>query len=176
MLGFTPFGFGSPAAYASGSVQPAVSNQSILDCRRWDLPIQAFGDDSTDTSSYGAEGYQKTAEGWLLAATLLWDLRNPPDLISKNGAAIALDNINAGFQLWAYLGDDENYPSDIGAQYYYAPSAKILTQKPVIDAASKKMVAIDIIIKGNSRIYKLPAELPQFGRYMTHLKNRNLVF
>ena len=176
VLGFTPFGLGSPANYSSGSVEPSVSNQSVLDARRWDLLLHSFGDDSTDTSSYGAEGYQKTAEGFMLAASILWDLRRPPDLISKNGGNIAIDNINAGFQLWAYLGDDANYPSDIGAQYYFAPSAKIVMQKPIIDAGTKAMIGIDVVIKGNSRIYKLPAELTQFGKYMTHLKNRNFVF
>lgn len=175
VLAFKAFGSGSPAALVGGGV-PSISGAYTLDCAAWALDLISIHDDDTDTGSFGAANSQKTAEDWILHAQIIWDLRRPPELISKNGLAAGLDNFNAGFQLWAFLGDDANYPSDIGAQYYWAPSGKILQQKPIVDAAGKKMIRMELSIKGNSRIFRLPAESQQMGRYMAALHRRSLVF
>ena len=112
LLGFIPYSGQSASGYNPVNQQTQALANS-LDFKRADLEIISFGDDTTGSGSFGAEGYDKTAEGWQVTAQIIWDLRYPPDMISKNGQAAAVNNFNRGFQLFFFLGDDANYPSSV---------------------------------------------------------------
>jgi hypothetical protein len=170
MLFFCPF-------QGNRNIEPA-GMRTYLDVRRYTLNIQSIMDDTTHTGTFGAQGNEKTCEAYTFSADIIWDLRRPPDWLQKyaaDGGAV-IQNFNLGCRMGFMIGDDANYPSDIGAQYYYSPSMKVLKQVPIIDAETKKMVAFHMEGIGNSRIFKLPSELALFNTYATHLAGRNWVF
>ena len=156
---------------------PSADNSSaVLDAARWDLYLQAVQDDTTDTGHEGGQSIDLTCLPWRLVADIVWDVRFPPDLICKNGLVGVQDNFNSGFRFWAFLGDEANYPADMGAQYYFSPCAKMIVGVPKADPNDKKMMRCHIEIIGSSRIFKLPVELNQYNKYMTSLGTRAKAF
>lgn len=175
--------FGGVLVFApfQGTRLPEPSSSRIyLDCKNWALTIKSYVDDVTHTGSFGAQSVEKTGESFTFSADIIWDVRRPPDMIQKypdglNGVIPTL-NFNKGCRMAFALGSDANYPNDISPTWYFAPSVKVLSQTPIIDANSKKMVAIHIEGIGNSRIFKLPTEQALLDAYNTHLAARNLVY
>jgi hypothetical protein len=162
------------APYQGTRTPEAASTRIYVDCKNWSLNIKSYLDDTTHTGSFGGQSVEKTGESWTFAASIIWDIRNPPDMIQKYQGLAPDLNFNKGCRMAFVLGSDQNYPNDVSATYYFAPSVKVLSQTPIIDANSKKMVAIDIAGVGNSRIFKLPAEQALLTAYNTHLATRNL--
>jgi len=159
-----------------GGIAANPSGQLFLDVLNAKLIIASTVKSYTHSGSYGRRGRNKTAEDWMCSCDLTWDLRKPPDLISKNASTTGQLNWDAGFQFWFFLGDDANYPSDIGAQFYYSPSAKIVSQVTLMDANGEEDIGFHFEIGGNSGIFKMPAEIPELDDYLNHCSSRNYYF
>ncbi len=169
MLGFCPF---------QGNTSVENDNyRNYLDCKSWQLYIKSIFDDTTGTGHFGAQGNNRTAEVSSFIAEIMWDLNAPPPDIQKYGqTGLIIPNWDLGVRMTFLLGDNANYPSDKGAEYYYCPSMKPSVQVPIIDANSKKMIGFHMEGLSNARTYRMPAESSELSRYITHLATRNWVF
>jgi len=89
VLGFLPFQNIACKTYAN-QLPPTV-NCNLMDCKRWELQLINFEDDTTHTGSAGGQGTDAACQGFQLSADIIWDLRNPPDLITRNGGNIVIN-------------------------------------------------------------------------------------
>ena len=199
LVGFCPFG-GSIGANGNRTVEftpsatcapPSTTSANYFDAADWNVTINAFFDDVTNTGSYGAQSIERTCEGFSAEINVITDIRYPPDMLAKygypfvSGTPVPLATapypsnyaFNLGCRMTLIEGSGYNYPVDGQAlNFWYCPSVKISSATPIIDANNKKMVRMSIKVEGNARIFKLPAEFNALNDYITHLANRGQVF
>ena len=174
-VNFLPYG---------GNTIPTVTTTvmaSSLDCADWSLQKHSFMDDTTNTGSFGAQNMDIAAEGWTASINVITDIREPADMFARygnNAAGLAsMVKFNLGVQIFLLEGAGVNYPDDTTLQnFWWSPSCKIQSATPVIDANSKKMVRMSIVVVGNSLIFKLPAESGLATKYKEHLVSRAQTF
>lgn len=193
MIMFAPFqGNTTPEFSGNGSsgppALPYTGPGGYLDAANWRLNITTFLDDTTHTGSYGAQSMDRAAEGFTMSAEIIVQQTSPPDMLAKYGvfyqkgntvpsSSVSQYGFNLGTRMLLIQGAGVNYPADNQAvDFWYAPSCKVEMDEPVIDANNKKMVRMAVRVRGNSRIFKLPAEAVLFTDYVTHLQNRGQVF
>lgn len=175
-------GFVSFTAFTSTRSRPKAvaltSAAGSMDCSDWSLQKHSFLDDTTNSGSFGAQNMDIAAEGWAATINVITDIRNPADMLARYGVTTSatMTKFNLGTQIYLVEGSGINYPDDTVLNFWWSPSCKIQSATPVIDANSKKMVRMSIVVVGNSLIFKMPAEAGMADKYMDHLLTRSQTF
>ena len=175
-------GFVSFLPYSETTTTPTTIPTTILDCADWSLQKHSFMDDTTSTGSFGAQNMDIAAEGWAATINVITDVRYPADMFARYGSiaanpAVDMTKFNLGTQIFLVEGSGVNYPDDtLKLNHWWSPSCKIQSATPVIDANSKKMIRMSVVVVGNSLIFKRPAEDYLITKYKAHLVARGQLF
>ena len=175
VLGFTPF----QGVLPSPGVQPSVQQQSLLDVARQDLKRINWVDDTTHSGSFGTSGSNVVAQSFTLSATVVWDIRNPPNFLIDGGNLASPQDIDLGYQFWVYMGSPLNYPNDVNQYYWFCPSCKGNALSVIQDAAARKKVRAEIEIISNAPLFALGSTINDFtkyNQYIAHCMTRNWVW